>query len=157
MTATAKTKCCERLTPSDTETLNVVVLNTEPKMSVVFFFQAEDGIRDWSVTGVQTCALPISLPGYTRGCHRSFQSTDGFFSRLVWMHSPFFLGSAPSHDQGKVVPDESRTLWAFRFRSHVGSYGEILPVNSVFLRVPVDGKPQTELARRESQQMGRML
>src|SRR5437016_661264 len=23
-------------------------------------FQAEDGIRDWSVTGVQTCALPIS-------------------------------------------------------------------------------------------------
>src|SRR2546425_8126850 len=27
-----------------------------------FFFQAEDGIRDKLVTGVQTCALPISLP-----------------------------------------------------------------------------------------------
>src|SRR5216683_4472073 len=27
----------------------------------VFFFQAEDGIRDLIVTGVQTCALPISL------------------------------------------------------------------------------------------------
>src|SRR5437016_3828933 len=27
---------------------------------VSFFFQAEDGIRYWSVTGVQTCALPIS-------------------------------------------------------------------------------------------------
>src|SRR5437016_9031413 len=27
----------------------------------VFFFQAEDGIRDWSVTGVQTCALPIFI------------------------------------------------------------------------------------------------
>src|SRR5437016_7137124 len=26
---------------------------------VFFFFQAEDGIRYWSVTGVQTCALPI--------------------------------------------------------------------------------------------------
>src|SRR3989339_1869658 len=26
---------------------------------LMFFFQAEDGIRDWSVTGVQTCALPI--------------------------------------------------------------------------------------------------
>ena len=26
-----------------------------------FFFQAEDGIRDWSVTGVQTCALPIQF------------------------------------------------------------------------------------------------
>src|SRR2546430_8932339 len=28
----------------------------------LFFFQAEDGIRDLTVTGVQTCALPI-LPG----------------------------------------------------------------------------------------------
>src|SRR2546429_5379530 len=27
-----------------------------------FFFQAEDGIRDVAVTGVQTCALPISWP-----------------------------------------------------------------------------------------------
>src|SRR6266496_5210083 len=27
-----------------------------------FFFQAEDGIRDLYVTGVQTCALPISGP-----------------------------------------------------------------------------------------------
>ena len=26
-----------------------------------FFFQAEDGIRDIGVTGVQTCALPISV------------------------------------------------------------------------------------------------
>src|SRR5207249_10487784 len=29
-------------------------------MNVCFFFQAEDGIRDRNVTGVQTCALPIS-------------------------------------------------------------------------------------------------
>src|SRR5690606_40998063 len=29
---------------------------------VLFFFQAEDGIRDFHVTGVQTCALPISRP-----------------------------------------------------------------------------------------------
>src|SRR2546429_5989945 len=28
-----------------------------------FFFQAEDGIRDVAVTGVQTCALPILTPG----------------------------------------------------------------------------------------------
>src|SRR5215204_2560714 len=32
-------------------------------MCFVFFFQAEDGIRDHCVTGVQTCALPISLGG----------------------------------------------------------------------------------------------
>src|SRR2546429_4506028 len=31
----------------------------------VFFFQAEDGIRDVAVTGVQTCALPISLAPVT--------------------------------------------------------------------------------------------
>src|SRR3712207_8820204 len=32
---------------------------------VFFFFQAEDGIRDIGVTGVQTCALPIMiLPGF---------------------------------------------------------------------------------------------
>src|SRR6267143_3345979 len=32
-------------------------------MDLFFFFQAEDGIRDGTVTGVQTCALPISLVG----------------------------------------------------------------------------------------------
>src|SRR5690625_5381298 len=34
------------------------------KFESSFFFQAEDGIRDGHVTGVQTCALPILL----RGC-----------------------------------------------------------------------------------------
>src|SRR6266508_5332323 len=32
-------------------------------MGVLFFFQAEDGIRDGHVTGVQTCALPICEDG----------------------------------------------------------------------------------------------
>src|SRR5256885_10283600 len=32
-----------------------------------FFFQAEDGIRDYKVTGVQTCALPISAGFDNRG------------------------------------------------------------------------------------------
>src|SRR5256886_7668547 len=42
----------------------------------IFFFQAEDGIRDLTVTGVQTCALPISARlGYTR-C-RSRRRTGG--------------------------------------------------------------------------------
>src|SRR5258707_15269077 len=34
---------------------------------VFFFFQAEDGIRDIGVTGVQTCALPISIVPIERG------------------------------------------------------------------------------------------
>src|SRR5699024_11932072 len=37
-----------------------------------FFFQAEDGIRDRNVTGVQTCALPIL---YTFTPHFSFRNT----------------------------------------------------------------------------------
>src|SRR5256885_11846283 len=41
-----------------------------------FFFQAEDGIRDYKVTGVQTCALPICLFFLRKsfdeiGCHRT--------------------------------------------------------------------------------------
>src|SRR5262249_56970858 len=35
---------------------------TDASVRKCFFFPAEDGIRDWSVTGVQTCALPISRP-----------------------------------------------------------------------------------------------
>src|SRR2546430_9715729 len=34
-------------------------LSTTDDCDVFFFFQAEDGIRDLTVTGVQTCALPI--------------------------------------------------------------------------------------------------
>ena len=34
----------------------------ERKYVLIFFFQAEDGIRDYKVTGVQTCALPILVP-----------------------------------------------------------------------------------------------
>src|SRR5437773_6500484 len=38
----------------------------------VFFFQAEDGIRDRDVTGVQTCALPILLEASRNGSPRRF-------------------------------------------------------------------------------------
>src|SRR5580658_11293738 len=34
-------------------------LESQSKYIFFFFFQAEDGIRDYKVTGVQTCALPI--------------------------------------------------------------------------------------------------
>src|SRR5207302_9694548 len=34
-----------------------------------FFFQAEDGIRDFHVTGVQTCALPICFSHFTTSNH----------------------------------------------------------------------------------------
>src|SRR2546430_6613774 len=49
-------------------------------MAVVFFFQAEDGIRDLTVTGVQTCALPIStirrLEGEIEEAAQAFYPTE---------------------------------------------------------------------------------
>src|SRR5258706_8917036 len=46
-----------------------------------FFFQAEDGIRDWSVTGVQTCALPIS-PDFIKGLKLFYLFKDVWFGLL---------------------------------------------------------------------------
>src|SRR5437867_11710223 len=38
-----------------------MLLSAVARLHIFFFFQAEDGIRDRTVTGVQTCALPICL------------------------------------------------------------------------------------------------
>src|SRR2546430_4703386 len=59
--------------------------------AVVFFFQAEDGIRDLTVTGVQTCALPISLKSAklkpvrleTKEGLALINGTDGMLGMLV--------------------------------------------------------------------------
>src|SRR3989442_9771604 len=59
-------------------------------MVLFFFFQAEDGIRDADVTGVQTCALPISpirhagrRAEWALAWHRpQFSSPWGFAARL---------------------------------------------------------------------------
>src|SRR5260221_9927127 len=71
--------------------------NSYPFVYFFFFFQAEDGIRDHCVTGVQTCALPIwrgrraqrarlpalrgsgtaaDLSSRTRGLQREFRSEE---------------------------------------------------------------------------------
>src|SRR5205807_2990636 len=46
-------------TPARTPAINVTDSLDNLRPFVFFFFQAEDGIRDYKVTGVQTCALPI--------------------------------------------------------------------------------------------------
>src|SRR2546425_1238174 len=48
--------CCERLMK-----VSGSCLESQIELLIFFFFQAEDGIRDKLVTGVQTCALPIYL------------------------------------------------------------------------------------------------
>src|SRR5206468_9299411 len=76
------------------------------------FFQAEDGIRDLIVTGVQTCALPISagacrrcagpiLPAWPRACAASscVVGTPGRSSRRSSARPP---GSPPRTDRGTM-------------------------------------------------------
>src|SRR2546422_5467942 len=47
---------------------------------MVFFFQAEDGIRDVAVTGVQTCALPISAAARPFGLRLPPDPSSGAFA-----------------------------------------------------------------------------
>src|SRR2546422_5201828 len=45
------------------------------KCGFTFFFQAEDGIRDVAVTGVQTCALPICISEFIDPLGRTYAAT----------------------------------------------------------------------------------
>src|SRR5437868_15410023 len=63
----------------------------------VFFFQAEDGIRDRNVTGVQTCALPICPP-----CRSA--------SLVLWLVRPALLSSQPALLPSIALPAPSRAM-----------------------------------------------
>src|SRR2546422_2784726 len=76
-----------------------------------FFFQAEDGIRDVAVTGVQTCALPIFGPAASRTCR-------WVLSRLIHtMLSPHMMASTgygcrandSASELGTSVPGKKRS------------------------------------------------
>src|SRR5258707_15359804 len=82
----------------------------------VFFFQAEDGIRDIGVTGVQTCALPISTgaswPSTTSArcgrCswpERSEESRVGKECRSRW--SPYHLKKNNNYFKAPWMPDST--------------------------------------------------
>src|SRR5258708_3271959 len=80
-----------------------------------FFFQAEDGIRDDLVTGVQTCALPIShrrcrafrgrrmAPGTSTAMNGKPMSASGPIADMRWPSAPMVLDaidpSLPFDDQ----------------------------------------------------------
>src|SRR5256885_3932964 len=79
-------------------------------MNTFFFFQAEDGIRDYKVTGVQTCALPICSRAAAQSSNRcsfdfasekrpcsAIQSRVHLTSRASWLTASDRLGgSSPS-------------------------------------------------------------
>src|SRR5690349_24542230 len=59
-------------------------------MLLYFFFQAEDGIRDLYVTGVQTCALPICFAG-----RNSSANTTRTMNAMVAGHSQIWSHAWP--------------------------------------------------------------
>src|SRR5690606_41073479 len=65
------------------------------RSSTFFFFQAEDGIRDFHVTGVQTCALPILqkelLHCYVGNCINELLSVSGLRVFINFISRPYFL------------------------------------------------------------------
>src|SRR5258707_7478472 len=86
---------------------------------VICFFQAEDGIRDIGVTGVQTCALPISCgvgaqaerltvaPGNEKSMdHRILgSSASGHAAQAVSGAEKLRNGSGIAHCAGQKLPD----------------------------------------------------
>src|SRR5438067_13398446 len=69
----------------------------------VFFFQAEDGIRDRNVTGVQTCALPISVREL-REVHQLEQLRDPLLG--------VGLGALADRSEERRVGKECRSRWS---------------------------------------------
>src|SRR5690606_39770380 len=79
----------------------------------VFFFQAEDGIRGFHVTGVQTCALPISRSSprtLSASLLRAVSTTMGVGARS-WIER---MTSNPERSEERRVGKESSTRSARR-------------------------------------------
>src|SRR5437762_13278098 len=72
--------------------------------SQIFFLQAEDGIRDTSVTGVQTCALPICSGTRLPADHR--HQRDGLQGAM-----PRHEHSLPTRSEERRVGKECRFRW----------------------------------------------
>src|SRR5205085_6683397 len=79
-----------------------------------FFFQAEDGIRDLTVTGVQTCALPISA--VSRAAERSIidASGDPAVRHAFWLLTQIPLAARQTEferSEERRVGKECRSRW----------------------------------------------
>src|SRR5260221_3586006 len=68
-----------------------------------FFFQAEDGIRDHCVTGVQTCALPI--------CPIVGDLTDNWTGRLVRLYADQEMSKKQAWKLAKYLLKDTKIRW----------------------------------------------
>src|SRR2546429_5629521 len=86
-------------------------------LGVVFFFQAEDGIRDVAVTGVQTCALPILTPVYAGDAPIKFDFLKDMRKGDILTLSVYSLGAhsgthidAPMHFVANGAPIDRKSV-----------------------------------------------
>src|SRR5437773_11908224 len=81
-------------------------------MRFFFFFQAEDGIRDRDVTGVQTCALPIfrTITAWRAGRNSAASSRSNF--RAIAYDAATSSSANPGRSEERRVGKECRTRWA---------------------------------------------
>src|SRR5438552_8218004 len=75
-----------------------------------FFFQAEDGIRDDLVTGVQTCALPISLALIREVNHPAVRLLYDMYHSIVMDEDPGQVLSGARAEERRVGK-ECRSRW----------------------------------------------
>src|SRR2546422_4214901 len=79
-----------------------------------FFFQAEDGIRDVAVTGVQTCALPISMDPVQPIGHLIVSGKGSRGSRTYCSGGAGLYSTAPDYarSEERRVGKECRSRWS---------------------------------------------
>src|SRR2546430_6841844 len=71
-----------------------------------FFFQAEDGIRDLTVTGVQTCALPIfAVPAWRRNAEERLRPVDVHAVEVRVVYVSDELASVVQHGSRNAVQE----------------------------------------------------
>src|SRR5699024_11545750 len=63
-----------------------------PSSHICFFLQAEDGIRDRNVTGVQTCALPISRAAQLAGISIFQNDETGYVMENIELTASVYAG-----------------------------------------------------------------
>src|SRR5260221_7602919 len=104
----------------------IMIVYRYARPSLFFFFQAEDGIRDHCVTGVQTCALPISCSrrctascakiceaplafGFPAACNACWILSRAAFPTGMWSRKPM---ECLRRSEERRVGKECRSRWS---------------------------------------------
>src|SRR5690606_6959224 len=113
-----------------------------------FFFQAEDGIRDFHVTGVQTCALPIF--------HCNLEAENAVVQVINYGHSippeelPYIFDMFYTVDKARTEREGSSGIGLFIAKNIVEQHrgtisAQSAPVRTLFeVRLPTTNAPEAQ-------------